>query len=232
MILSALPVVHLAQVRDHDLPARDDWLTASERCALAALRLEKRRTEWRMGRWAAKQAVQLCLPVGMDVVEVYAAPDGAPEVRVPDRVAPAISISHRERLALCAATSSGLRLGCDVETIEPRSRNFIVDYFTCAEAERVLAAQAAERAVLANLCWSAKEAALKVLRVGLRFDTRTVEVALPDRTETHCWQQLHVRAAKACFQGAWRQHDGCVQTVLADGPFQLSYGTGEVWSGS
>ena len=32
----------------------------------------------------------------------------------------------------------------------------------------------------ANLIWSAKESALKVLRTGLRADTRTVEVALAD----------------------------------------------------
>ena len=71
-----------------------------------------------------------------------------------------------------------LSVGCDLELVEPRSALFVRDYFTAAERERVAAAPAREHDELANLIWCAKESALKVLRTGLRRDTRSVEVEL------------------------------------------------------
>ena len=70
-----------------------------------------------------------------------------------------------------------MALGCDLELVEPRSDRFVADYLTAAEQQLVLGA-GPERDLVANLIWSAKESALKVLRVGLRRDTRSVEVTL------------------------------------------------------
>ena len=57
----------------------------------------------------------------------------------------------------------------------------------------------------ANLIWSAKESALKVLRTGLRADTRTVEVVLESPAgitagaqRADGWQRLAVSSGRAC----------------------------------
>ena len=58
---------------------------------------------------------------------------------------------------------------------------FVADYFTPAEqalAHRAPSERDWQR--VTNLIWSAKESALKVLRTGLRRDTRSVEVTLGD----------------------------------------------------
>ncbi len=56
--------------------------------------------------------------------------------------------------------------------------------------------ETARSSLAANLIWPAKESALKVLRTGLRADTRTVEVVLAEpsgiSTGAGQWQRLSV----------------------------------------
>lgn len=70
-------------------------------------------------------------------------------------------------------------MGCDLELIEARIPGFVGDFFTATE-QRLIDSRPAgdERDMAANLVWSAKESALKVLRTGLRRDTRTLEVTV------------------------------------------------------
>ena len=65
-----------------DVPADDGWLSPGEREVLAGLRVEKRRRDWRLGRFAAKTAAARWLGVPISRVEIVAAPDGAPEARL------------------------------------------------------------------------------------------------------------------------------------------------------
>ena len=108
-----------------DVQEGDDWLSPREQATLAALRLERRRMDWRLGRWTAKHAVRAslgtCAPGALDAVEIIAAPDGAPEAFVTGRVAPlALSLSHRDDVAVCAVAPSKTAIGCDIEAIEAR----------------------------------------------------------------------------------------------------------------
>lgn len=78
-------------------------------------------------------------------------------------------------------------LGCDLELIEPHSDALVADYFTADEQAMVARTLAADRSRGLDLLWSAKESALKGLRVGLRLDIRCVSVTLginsPDLAE-------------------------------------------------
>jgi 4'-phosphopantetheinyl transferase len=65
-------------------------------------------------------------------------------------------------------------VGCDIELVEPRSAAFVEQFLTAAEGRTIAAA--ADPALAANLCWSAKESLLKALRVGLARDLRELEV--------------------------------------------------------
>lgn len=228
-----------------DLPAENDWLSASEAIRLHGMRFARRRTDWRLGRWTAKRAVAAYLemslhPAALSAIEIRPAPSGAPEVFIAHRRATIdISISHRAGTAACALAPSGAALGCDLETIETRSDAFVADYFTLGEQALVARVAAAERPRLATLLWSGKESALKALGAGLRLDTRCVIVSpidglgrggenLEGREEdsvfgfrsspgANFWQPLHVRYENIRnFHGWWQFKGNLLRTMVAD----------------
>jgi 4'-phosphopantetheinyl transferase len=163
-----------------------EWLNRRELEQFDAMRFAKRRGEWRLGRWTAKQAVAACLGLPTDFptlvhIEVRPASSGAPQVFVGNKWAPVtISISHRAGRAVCAVAPGPGALGCDLELIEPHSEAFIADYFTIEEQSLVARASAEDQPALVTLLWSAKESALKALHAGLRLDTRSVIVTPTD----------------------------------------------------
>jgi 4'-phosphopantetheinyl transferase len=239
--------VFLAAARG-DAPAGSGWLTPWERRREAALRSEPRRRNWRLGRWVAKRAVAACLAARLtargqvratEPIEVRSEADGAPRVWLPGRSdgrpPPVLSLSHRAGRGFAAAAEGPLALGCDVERIEPRSRAFVRDYLTPAERARVESAEPGVADLMANLLWSAKESALKALRVGLTVDTRTVDVrvgpglddlagarVLARGLRTDGWAPLGASVASgARLRGWWRAGDGCVWTLVADRPLEL-----------
>ena len=201
-----------------DVPPGDDWLAPAERARLAGLRLPARRADWRLGRWTAKLAVAASLGVPSSSVELRAAPDGAPEALVGGAPAPlTVSLSHRAGLAVCMVADAGTALGCDLELAEPRDPAFVADWFTHSEREAVARAGPGDRALLVALLWSAKESALKALRVGLRFDTRWVIVDPPAIGPAGTWLPLLVRhpAGGRDFRGWWRHDGDRVLTMVA-----------------
>jgi 4'-phosphopantetheinyl transferase len=189
--------VYWLQQSEADLPATNDWLTPSERLRLDSMRFPKRRADWRLGRWTAKHAISAYLGLVLSSemlahIEVRASPSGAPEVYRNDGPADvSISITHRSGLAACAIASPNMTIGCDLEFIEPRSEAFLEDYFTDREQALVMRATAGERVVWSTVLWSAKESALKALKLGLRLDTRSVEVALDKITVAAPGHLLH-----------------------------------------
>ena len=167
-----------------EIPASDGWLSSGEKLRLDAMRFPKRRADWRLGRWTAKQVVSAylcrpCVPETLACIEIRSAPSGAPEAFLENEPAGvSISITHRVGIAACAVAPSETTIGCDLELIEPRSDTFLTDYFTASEQALVRGASAAGKIISSTLLWSAKESALKALKAGLRFDTRSVEVSL------------------------------------------------------
>lgn len=219
-----------------EVPAGETWLSAPEREVLARLRIDKRRSDFRAGRWTAKQAIRAYLREGgapwpevelpaEDAISIVAAPDGAPEVVFGGEAAGveaplSVSISHAGGRALAVVGPRGAVFGGDLEGVEPRSPALVEDFFT--ERERVWVAAQGEAGLSwgASLVWSAKEAALKALRTGLREDTRAVEIRVAgeggaDRGPR--WRPIEatVVASGRRFEGFWRLRDGQVLTVLA-----------------
>jgi 4'-phosphopantetheinyl transferase len=200
---------------EHALPADLTWLTPAEAATAEGLRYTKRRTEYLLRRLAAKHAVAAALGVTGELtrIEVRNAASGAPYVLVDG--APAgvdVSISDRAGWAVCFVGAG--TVGCDLELVEPRSPGFVTDFLTPAEQEYV--AGAPDRDAVANLLWSAKESALKVLRTGLRRDTRSVEVTVHSG-QTVGWAPLSVRTTEGrVFPGWWRRDGRFVLTVAAE----------------
>lgn len=232
--------IYWLEQTEPDVPATNQWLCANEISCLSAMRIPKRRADWRLGRWTAKQAVAACLNLPADFpafgnIEIRAATSGAPEVFLYNQPADiAISLSHRAGTALCTVAPVGATFGCDLELIEPRSDAFVADYFTVDEKAIIHRTSDEERALLLALLWSGKESALKALRVGLRLDTKCMCVSPIDdwpQTSAECstilseatnpdgWRPLQVRySAGQVFGGWWRLQNGLVRTVVSNPP--------------
>ncbi len=213
-----------------DLPGNGSWLSAAEAVRASGIRFTKRRTEYLVRRWTAKHAVaaQLGLPVDpawFGRIEVRNAGTGAPEVWVDGLPAGVgVSLTDRAGWGVCLVGGGSCAVGCDLELVEPRSLGFVHDFLTEAEQRLVLGARSeADRQVLANLVWSAKESALKVLRTGLGRDTRSVEVRLHGEPgpggSADGWSGLTVRGTDGDeFPGWWCRQGAFLITVAYDAP--------------
>jgi 4'-phosphopantetheinyl transferase len=204
-----------------EVPADDGWLSAWEAERVGRMTYVKRRTEFRLGRWTAKQALAAVGQIPVDGnslarLEVRADPDGAPSPHLDGSPWPvSMSMTDRADWAVCVVSTSAVRLGCDLELVEPRSDLFIADYFTPMEREAISSA-GADRDRMANLLWSAKESALKVLHTGLRRDTRSVEVTLA-AGDGSAWAPLLIRDTHSGldFPGWWHRFGDFLLTVAA-----------------
>jgi phosphopantetheinyl transferase len=155
------------------------------------MRFPKRRHEWLLGRWTAKQLLQRSLAtyrsLPMHAIRVRADPDGAPylDVEGEGRLPMSLSISHCAERAFCALSpAASPSIGVDIEQVESRAAALVNDFFTAGEAARVWACPEPVRDTLVTVIWSAKEAVLKALREGLRMDTRRVEIGTVPGIET------------------------------------------------
>ena len=223
---------------EHEVPPSPGWLAPPEREHLASIRFTKRRNEYLTRRWTAKQAIACVLgldrtPASLARIEVRHRASGAPYVHLDGQPAHVeVSMSDRAGWAVClvAPTDSSGTLGIDLEVVEPRSAGFVSDFFTTAEYEHVHRLADPElQHEAANLIWSAKEAALKVQQVGLRADTRTVEVQLRAERRQDGWAPLNVTAAAGPIPGWWRRDGAFVLTIAStshrDPPELLSVGS-------
>jgi 4'-phosphopantetheinyl transferase len=224
-----------------DVPREDTWLSVAEKERCNSFQVPKRWADWRLGRWTAKQAVAtyLRMPCNLEVlprIEIRSAASGAPEVFLDGSPAEvSVSITHSAGIAACAVAPSSMTVGCDLELVEPRSEVFVGDYFTASEQALVRLGSAAQRVVTSTLLWSAKESALKALKVGLRLDTRSVEVRLDknshlpnhffkdaqnpalfgDVLPVAGWHPLAVRRPHGpCLRGWWLSADELMRTIV------------------
>jgi 4'-phosphopantetheinyl transferase len=214
---------------EHEVPRGTDWLSPRERDVLAGIRYTKRHTEFLTRRWTAKRAVAAVLelelaPDALAAVEIGHHPGGAPFVVVDgERKAIDVSLSDRAGWAVCLVAEPGDTagpVGIDLELVEPRSEGFVDDFFIAAERDYVRGLPAGKaRDEAANLIWSAKEAALKVLKVGLRADTRDVAVAVGRERRGDGWGPLAItHRGGAVFAGWWRRDGVFLLTIARAAP--------------
>lgn len=201
-----------------------DFLSASELARLPDGRFEKRRRDWLLGRWTAKHLLRAvdpeCAALPLTAISIENEPGGAPYLQItgqPEAHPACISVSHSDNTALCAL-SFDLTVGADLEKIEPRSTIFIEDYLTAAEARTARSLHGAEQHAWVTLAWSAKEAAFKALRTGLRADTRSVEITRVNPPGADGWGALELRSmlpGANKLHGWQQQTQGFVLTLAA-----------------
>lgn len=183
-------------IRENLTPSSFNWLSEREIQRVEQLRFPKRRNEWLRGRWMAKQLLLRSDPqfAGLPPNRITIAnqPEGAPHVfleAIP--VEGSLSISHREeRVAVAWLPGDRAAVGVDIEWIEPRAPAFLEDFFSDMEKYSALAVPPNRQPMQITLLWSAKEAALKALRLGLRVDSRSVEIVSSNCEPADTWQEL------------------------------------------
>ncbi len=207
----------------NDCPGDNFWLGEQEKAILNNLRFTKRRSDWRLGRWTAKQAINSFLKTEAShlqhsEIEILADPDGAPKSYLKKKRAPfSISISHSHNVAMCALNPTDKSIGCDIEFIEARDEKFVADYFTKEEMDWVRNVDENIKSIVSNLIWSAKESSLKVLKEGLRLDTRTVNISPCKIEKTNNWQALEIWINESIeYFGWWKIMDGFILTIVAE----------------
>lgn len=222
------------------------WLSPAELERLARFRAPKRRDDWLLGRLVAKRLLCRELSaregrrVPLPTIEIVPDITGAPHVRAVDRGATlpvSITISHSAGRALGALLFTDLpecvdcTVGADLEKVEARADGFIRDFLTEAERAEVASLEAPARPARANGIWSAKEAVLKTLKLGLTVDTWRVECLLAPREvpepgpfapEGPPWRRFSIRCAPEILPGVvggtrllgfWREEAGYVLTL-------------------
>ena len=204
-----------------DVPPGEEWLGENERRVSAHLKVAQRRADWRLGRWTAKAALGLWLGLAPSRFEVLAAPDGAPEAWLDgERVPVSVSLSHRGGRALAVVSEAPGIVGCDLELLEPRSGAFVREWLAPCEQRMIYSCGAAQRVLLANLFWAAKEACTKVRRQGLALNVRRAVVTLTQaRPEPGQWCPLRVSwsdGPRTTTSGWWRAEPGWVMVVAGE----------------
>ena len=234
----------------------DGVLHPREQAKFATLKTEKRRQDWLLGRWTAKQLIgevvvnQIGEKLPFNSIEVQNGAMGDPIVNCELRIVNGerfaiqaqspilrqnqdkfsnlqslltLSISHSHAHAFCALVEKpDWPLGADIEQIEARSAEFVTDYFT--EEEQVLVNQLPEdmRDVAVTAVWSAKEAALKALHLGLTVDTRAVACLIEvgeKRPLTWTPFTIHCDVTRLSnppppLTGWWRTYENFVLTLV------------------
>ena len=210
------------------VPDGTDWMSRRELARLDRLRFTKPRTEYLLRRWSAKRAVAAALDLPSDResaarIELLNHPSGAPYVLVDGQPAGVdVSLTDRAGWAVVLVSEPGSlasgTLGVDLELVEARSAGFVADFLTEAEQRYVSSrGRCGEPGwdMAANLLWSAKEATLKVQRVGLRVDTRTVEVSVNHEQDHEGWGPLVVTGGDGTAYPGWWRRDGRFLLTIA-----------------
>ncbi len=161
------------------------FLSPKEEETLSRLAFPVRRRKWLLGRLAAKQVLRGVLadehgrpPLSTEIT-IANRPSGAPYAVVEGvgRIPWSLSISHGIDVGIAAvATSPRVAIGVDVELVVARDPALVRGFFTGEEAAAVASASGRGVDLAVARIWSAKEAVLKAMGLGLRLDTRTVQV--------------------------------------------------------
>jgi 4'-phosphopantetheinyl transferase len=208
-----------------DLLTWAEWLTPVEAAYLVEKRIPKRRAEWLRARLAAKHLIEkvYCPGTSLNQIEIGRAESGAPYALVQDQRLPGcLSLSHREQWVLAGLTlQAGTKIGVDLEKVEKRAGVFAEDYFTLEELAAAQELPPEQYDGFVTAVWSAKEAVLKALEVGLSLDTRQVAVHLDWVLDSAGWRTFSAQASGQAWQGRWCWEGDYVVTMCAPDGMEL-----------
>ena len=216
--------VHYLKRYRADLPRDPGWLAPPESRVLQSLQVPKRRDDWLLGRWTVKNALRRFPGLrdhALEAWQVTAEASGQPVVMLEgQRQDIRVSLSHSGDVALCVLSTGPAAIGCDLERIVDRTPTFEETYFTRKEQGSLEGMTEGRRRAFSTLLWSAKESVLKALGVGLRADTKRIEIEPEDHGNCRMWTPFAARDLETSerFTGWWRIDDGMLLSVVSANP--------------
>ena len=153
----------------------------------------KRREEWVLGRFAAKEAARdwIAAHYGLQLanadIEVTTDEAGAPSLRCPlvgDRPLPSISLAHSHGHAVACAVPPGLTVGIDYQGLERVRFEDVVSGAIAPAEQALLPSASPQRDAAVVAFWAAKEATAKARRTGLEgtpLDWHVIGATLDER---------------------------------------------------
>ena len=198
------------------------YLGRQEREYLDTLRFEKRRSEWFAGRIALKHLLLAANPAlsqhELPKIQILKTEVGAPYLLIDGDSHPnnKISLSHSNGYVFCAFSNEYDHLGVDLERVEKRPQDFMQDFFTPDELDHISRLPSESHPLIATLIWSAKEAVLKALSLGLKVDTRKVNVQIESSIPSDLgWNSLRftTNLIKETMPLYWRRENEFVLTA-------------------
>lgn len=142
-----------------------------------ALRFERRKGSYLIGRYSAKKAIS-ALSGGKKIRDIFIQPGifNQPVATVPTEKNIQVSISHCDNFGAALAFSEAYPMGVDIERTHAENADVLAGHMTGAEKEKINACCAAYEAGL-TLAWTAKEALSKVLKTGLTAPFEIFEIS-------------------------------------------------------
>jgi 4'-phosphopantetheinyl transferase EntD len=155
----------------------DEFLHAEEREAYAALKVDRRRASYLLGRFTAKSALAKCAGAGFRPTQtvIVAGIFSQPVVHGQAARTLGVSISHCDCLVGSVAFPEEHPMAIDVETIDPARTKVMLTQIRPEENE-LARARCGSPDLAATLVWSAKEALSKALRCGMTCPFELLEI--------------------------------------------------------
>ena len=153
------------------------FLHVRERGYYDGLRAGKRRSEYLLGRKAAKGAIHVLAP-GVDPASI-AIDFGVfqfPVLQCAELHNLQVSISHCNEISVALAFPEEHPMGIDLERLDPDNAEIMKGLLTSREAG-LIAESSLDLSVGSALIWTVKEALSKIFRTGLTVDTAMLAIA-------------------------------------------------------
>lgn len=168
MIQVAVFLAHVRHLADIESPGRRSGiLHLGEERRLASMGSTKRRGEFLLGRFLARQALEHGYGQQARSWHLEVDRHGRPFVVAPGCAAPGISISHSGEWAACALCGADA-LGVDIEAVKSRDIDRLaLEALAPAEQSALRALSGPDRLQAFYRFWTLKEAFLKALGRGL-----------------------------------------------------------------
>jgi 4'-phosphopantetheinyl transferase len=208
-------------------PLPPGWLSVDESVSFSQFKSDRRKIDWLLGRWTAKHLIQSYLGMGISLqdIEILSNADGSPKINLPshalDHTPVTLSISHSHGKAICALVpGENIPIGVDIERIEERTLEFVKNYFVDDEIARIDSAAIEMRARVTTAIWSAKEAALKSIRLGLLAETFAVRCIPHGRGKGEWspveirWDEIQLKLEPPSVTGWWRVDGEFAMTIV------------------
>lgn len=211
-----------------------DFLRTEDQTEYSRFKVAKRQNEWISSRITTKKMMVKILndkKIAIRDIRIQKETNGRPYIFVDGkgRLNGSFSLSHSQGMVFCGYSDApDMHFGIDLEKIEERKLEFIMDYFTNDEIKNYQQCTSDQKKEYSTLIWSAKEAALKAIGKGLALDTRKVEV-IPQNVVSliEGWKMCNVifrEGSEKEYTALWQEKGGFIRTISvpAGDPIHLS----------